>query len=280
MAEKKPQTKAKKIYNVVSTLVVALIFVFLVATVAIMLVQQKSGGESKIFGYYMYDVLSDSMSGTIEKGEVILCKEVEDVNSLEEGDIITFTAPEGVLKGYNETHRIVEIVRKEDGSIDYIKTAGDKLYDGKIKVDNWQLSPENVKAKFVKKSVFVGGLRQFLSHWYGYVVLVVLPLCIVFGLIVAGFVRDRVALETEKDGGKVALDDLSDEEKKKLLDEIEKHAADNGDTPTENNTAAENSTTTENSTGADNGDTTADNSDATADASEGSADTSGAKGKE
>ena len=62
---KKNISKAKKIYNVISTTVVAFIFVFLVVTVAVMLVQQKAGGESKIFGYYMYDVLSDSMSGTI-----------------------------------------------------------------------------------------------------------------------------------------------------------------------------------------------------------------------
>ena len=143
---KKNISKAKQIYNVVSTVVVALIFVFLVVTVAVMLVQQKTGGESKIFGYYMYDVLSDSMSGTIEKGEVILCKEVDNVNALQEGDIITFTAPSGPLKGYNETHRIVEIVRNDDGTIDYIKTAGDKLYDGKTKTDEWQLKPENVKA--------------------------------------------------------------------------------------------------------------------------------------
>lgn len=219
---KKNISKAKKIYNVVSTVVVALIFVFLVVTVAVMLVQQKSGGESKIFGYYMFDVLSDSMSGTIEKGEVILCKDIDDVNALQVGDIITFTAPEGVLKGYNETHRIVEIVRNEDGTINYIKTAGDKLYNGKIKIDSWELKPENVKAKFVKKSVFVGGLRQFLSHWYGYVVLIVIPLCIVFGLIVAGFVRDRVALETEKEKKSVSLDDLTEEEKKKLLDDDKK----------------------------------------------------------
>lgn len=58
-----------------------------------------------------------------------------------------------------------------------------------------------------------------MSHWYGYVVLVVIPLCIVFGLIVAGFVRDKVALETEKNKKSVSLDDLTEEEKRKLLDE-------------------------------------------------------------
>ena len=217
---KKNITKAKKIYNVVSTVVVALIFVFLVTLVSLMLVQKKNGGETEIFGHYLFDVLTDSMSGTIEKGEVIVAKKVDDVYALKVGDIITFTAPSGVLKGYNETHRIVEIVYGEDGKVKGYKTAGDKLFNGSVKVDDWQLPPENVKAIFVRKSAFIGGLKSFLSHWYGYVVIVVVPMCLVFALVIAGFVRDRLALEKEKEP-KATLADLSDEEKKKLLALVE-----------------------------------------------------------
>ncbi len=206
------QSKAKKIYNVASTVVVALIFVFMIVVVAVMLIQKNSGGESKIFGYYMYDVLTDSMSGTIEPGDVIMCKAVEDVNELKEGDIITFKAPNG---NYNETHRIIEIARNEDGSIKYFKTKGDNAKEA----DSWELKPENVKAKYVKKSVFIGGLRRFMKHWYGYVVVVVIPLCVVFALIIAGFVKDKVALEGEKEKDKaISLSDISDEDKRKLLE--------------------------------------------------------------
>lgn len=206
-------SKAKKIYNAVSTAIVALIFVFMVIVVAVMLVQKSSGGESKIFGYYMYDVLTDSMSGTIEPGDVIMCKAVDDVNSLQVGDIITFKAPNG---NYNETHRIVEIVRNDDGTVKYFKTKGDNAKA----VDNWQLDPQNVKAKYVKKSVFVGGLRKFMSNWYGYVVVVVIPLCIVFALIISSVVKDKLALEkqNEKEESKIALSDISEEDKKKLLE--------------------------------------------------------------
>lgn len=206
-------SKAKKIYNAVSTAIVALIFVFMVVVVAVILVQKSSGGESKIFGYYMYDVLTDSMSGTIEPGDVILCKAVDDVNSLQVGDIITFKAPNG---NYNETHRIVEIARNDDGTVKYFKTKGDNAKA----VDNWQLNPQNVKAKYVKKSVFVGGLRKFMSNWYGYVVVVVIPLCIVFALIISSVVRDKLALEKEKEKaeGKITLSDISEEDKKKLLE--------------------------------------------------------------
>ena len=207
------QSKAKKIYNVASTVVVALIVVFMIVVVAVMLIQKNSGGESKIFGYYMYDVLTDSMSGTIEPGDVIMCKAVDDVNSLQVGDIITFKAPNG---NYNETHRIVEIARNDDGTVKYFKTKGDNAKA----VDNWQLNPQNVKAKYVKKSVFVGGLRKFMSNWYGYVVVVVIPLCIVFALIISSVVRDKLALEKEKEKeeGKITLSDISEEDKKKLLE--------------------------------------------------------------
>ena len=206
-------SKAKKIYNAVSTAIVALIFVFMVVVVAVILVQKSSGGESKIFGYYMYDVLTDSMSGTIEPGDVIMCKAVDDVNSLQVGDIITFKAPNG---NYNETHRIVEIARNDDGTVNYFKTKGDNAKA----VDNWQLNPQNVKAKYVKKSVFVGGLRKFMSNWYGYVVVVVIPLCIVFALIISSVVGDKLALEKEKEKeeGKITLSDISEEDKKKLLE--------------------------------------------------------------
>lgn len=225
----KNNVKAKKIYNVVTTVIVALIFVFLVTMVSVMLIQKKNGGESQVFGYYLFDVLTDSMSGTIEKGEVIVCKKVEDANDLEVGDIITFTAPSGQLKGYNETHRIVNIVYNDDGEIDYIETAGDKLYGGSIKKDDWHLSPDNVKAVFLKKSAFIGGLRTFLSHWYGYVVLIVIPLCTVFALIVIGFVRDKVAIEGENgaNSGKITLENISEDDKKKLLDSLaEQHQND------------------------------------------------------
>lgn len=234
--QKQPVSKAKKIYSVVSTALVALIFVFLVIVVAVMLVQRSSGGETTIFGYRMYDVLTDSMSGTIEPGEVIVCKEVEDVNILKVGDIITFKAPNG---DYNETHRIIEIVLKEDGSVDYLRTQG----DNSLLPDNWRVPPQNVKAIYVRKSVIIGGLRSFLSNWYGYVVLIVIPMCIVLALVIAGFVKDKVALEREemkKDA--VSLENISEEDKQKLLalvledtNKTSENTLENGEKTSENN---------------------------------------------
>lgn len=229
---KKKNPKAKKIYNVVSTIIVALIFVFLVAVVAMLISQKHNGKDSKLFGYYMYDVLTDSMTPTIETNSVILSKEVKNPDELKVGDVITFTAPSGVLAGYNETHRIVEIVLKEDGTIDYFITEGDKYnpdYNPSVTVhtrDEWHLSPSAVKAKYVKTAVFIGGLREFLSHWYGYVVLIVIPMLIVMSLFIVGYVKEKAAFMKEEEAQKAAegqqkskLEGMSDEEKKRLLEE-------------------------------------------------------------
>ncbi len=212
------RSKAKKVYNIVSTTVIALVFVFLVVAVALLLWQRKSGGDSSLFGYYMFEVVSDSMSGTLEKRDVIIAKKLdaEGIKSLKEGDIITFIAPQGPLKGQNITHRIIGVaLSEEDGSVLYFSTKGDNKNVG---ADEWRLSPSNVKAKYVRKSAFVTGLRKFLSHWYGYVVLIALPLCIVVVLIAVGYVRDRLAKENAAAAPqKLSVENMSDEDKQKLL---------------------------------------------------------------
>lgn len=238
MAEKTKHkmTKARKIYNIVSTIIVALIFVGLIAIVAMMFIQKKNGQDSKIFGYYMYDVVTDSMTPTIEPGSVILSKAVKSENEFAEGDIITFIAPSGALKGYNETHRIVHIERNEDGSIKYIKTEGDKYNptyspSATEEIDEWELKPQDVKAKYVKTSKFIGGLRNFLSKWYGYVVLIALPMIIVMILFIVGYVKDKaeIAREEEKKNAienGTNLDSLTEEDKKRLLEEYLKQTDD------------------------------------------------------
>ncbi|MBQ9276788.1 MAG: signal peptidase I [Clostridia bacterium] len=248
MAEKtkKPISKAKKIYNVVSTIIVALIFVFLIVIVAMMLSQRHNGKDSKIFGYYMYDVITDSMTPTISPKSVILSKEVTNPEELQVGDIITFTAPSGQLAGFNETHRIVEIKYKDDGKIDYIITEGDKYnpdYNPDATShtrDEWHLNPSAVKAKYVKTASFIGGLRNFLSHWYGYVVLIVLPMCIVITLFIVGYVKDKAQILKEEEakkagesGEKSKLDGLSEEDKKRLLEEYLKSTAGAQNPPSE-----------------------------------------------
>ena len=192
-------SKAKKIYNVISTILLLVAFTFLAVMVGVVLYRRSQGGEANIFGYYLYDVVTESMEPTIKAGEVIIAKKVEDANALEVGDIITFRSPYG---SFNITHRIVDVVYKKDGGVDYFKTKGDSPA---ARVDDWRLSPSEVKAKFVRVSPLVTGFVKFASKWYGYVVLVVIPFLFAGVLLVVGYVRDARA--TEKAEGSAAADE-------------------------------------------------------------------------
>jgi len=214
--------KSKKIYNIVSTIVVALIFLFLVCVVGVLLVQRFSGNETTVAGYSMFEVLTDSMEPTIMTGDIILSKKVEDVNDLKVGDVITFVAPSGRLAGYNETHRIVEIQLNDDGSIKGIKTAGDNKYGGdSVKVDDWTITDmSSISAKYVKTSKFITGIKNFLGAWYGYVILIAIPLLAVLAILIVNIIKNKQAYDAEVkrvESEKVTLESMSEEDKQKLL---------------------------------------------------------------
>lgn len=227
MTAEKQKSKFKKIYNVASGVITALLFVFVLFIVIMVFVQKKDGGEIKIFGYSFYTVVTNSMESTIHVGDVILAKEPDGAQNLKKGDIITFTAPSGPVKGYNETHRIYSVEYSADGSVAYYKTAGDNKYGGdEVKVDDWQIPPENVKGVYVRTLNGFTGLYKFMATWYGYFIVIGIPIIVVAGLFIAGFIKDKTEYEktkiTEKakaDAEKnISVENLSEDEKKKLLE--------------------------------------------------------------
>lgn len=226
MTETKKQ-QAKKIFNVITTVIFAVVFIFLVVIVVFSVIQRKEGKDVKIFGHYMFVVMTDSMTPTIEPKEAIWCKAPED-GDIVEGAIITFTAPSGVLKGQNETHRIEKIEYDESGNIAKIYTKGDK--EG-LPIDDWILEESDVKAVYVRTMPLISGIMRFVLEkpFIAYVVLIALPLIIVAILFIVGFVRDRLKKEKSEED-KPKLDDLSDDDKKKLLENYLKGA----DTTTNN----------------------------------------------
>ena len=100
----------KKIWNVISTVLVVIVVV-----VALLLV------GARLFGLQVYAVLSGSMEPTYHVGSLIYVKDV-DPFELESGEVITFMLDENTVA----THRIVEVVPdEEDASVVRFRTKGD-----------------------------------------------------------------------------------------------------------------------------------------------------------
>lgn len=100
----------KKIWNIVSGILVAVVVVF-----ALLLV------GARLIGLQVYSVLSGSMEPTYHVGALIYVKTV-DPFELEEGDVITFMLDEDTIA----THRVVGVVPdEEDASVIRFRTKGD-----------------------------------------------------------------------------------------------------------------------------------------------------------
>jgi len=87
-------TKCKKIWNVVSTVLVVLIVLCAVFLMG-----------SRLMGYACYNVISPSMEPEYMVGDLIYVKDV-DPATIKEGDVITFVVNEDLIVG---THRVVRV---------------------------------------------------------------------------------------------------------------------------------------------------------------------------
>ena len=100
----------KKIWNVVSRILVALVVLLAIALVGVRLVGIKT-----------YAVVSGSMEPTYPTGSLLYVKSI-DIKELKVGDAITFMADEDTVA----THRIIEIIPdEEDSSVLRFRTQGD-----------------------------------------------------------------------------------------------------------------------------------------------------------
>lgn len=103
-------SKIKKIWNIFTTILVAIVVLFAVALVG-----------ARLVGLQVFTVLSGSMEPTYQTGSLIYVKEV-DYTEIEAGQVITFMLDEDTVA----THRVVEVVPDEtDSSVLRYRTKGD-----------------------------------------------------------------------------------------------------------------------------------------------------------
>lgn len=104
---------AKRIWNITSTVLVALIVLCAVFLMG-----------SRLLGFQCYNVISPSMEPNYMVGDLIYVKQV-DPETIQEGDVITFLVNEDLVVG---THRVVRVDR--DNKHFYTKGDANDVEDG------------------------------------------------------------------------------------------------------------------------------------------------------
>lgn len=134
------QGKVKRIWNIVTTVLVAAVVIFAVLLVAI-----------RLFDIKVFSVISGSMEPEYTVGSLIYVKEV-DPSTIEVGDVITYVLPNDTPS----THRVVRI--DEENEHFYTKGDANDVEDG---------SPvhfRNLIGTPIFKIPFLGYIAYYIQH--------------------------------------------------------------------------------------------------------------------
>ena len=217
LKEKKQTMKTK--FQLISNIIGYVVFSFIFIMVLVVSIQSVSGGTPNFFGYVYYYIQTNSMDGDYEDSfsakTVVISKLIneEDCYSLKVGDIITFEPHDASLPSYvtTETHRIIDIDYEDKTII----TQGDNKLTNKI--PDKQISFSQVKSKFIKKSPTLTWLYTVLRSFWGFFLLIFLPLSVLIGVNIFTQIN---AYKKRKATDEVVKDNQNKlEEKKKALEE-------------------------------------------------------------
>ena len=194
----------KKFGGILSTILVwAVAFVAVAMMIfTVVSVNTFNRNDRDLFGYRAYIVLSDSMSATdFSAGDLILVKQV-DPNTLQPGDIISYTSQNSENYGETVTHKIRSLTVNDNGEPGFI-TYGTTTNTDDAAVVTFPF----VLGKYEVSLPKVGSFFQFLRSTTGYILCILVPFLILIlhqGLnCVAAFRRYKAEqmaeLQAEKD---------------------------------------------------------------------------------
>ena len=196
-------------------------------TVLSLAASSSPDGIPSLAGTAFMTVASDSMEDTIMTGDLITAKKLSDTEKqqLEVGDVITFYADlDGDGNEEINTHRIVEIGYKEDGSVKEYRTKGDNKGSQDPNPVLWQF----VIAEWTgTRYPFVGGFIGFIQKPTGFLCCIVLPLIVFFLYELFIFIKALLAVKTAPaEAGAAVITAAKEEEiRQKAIDDYLKAEA-------------------------------------------------------
>lgn len=225
---KQERKLSEKIFSIATSVLLAIAILFC----GTVMYQIKTNGYVTIFGCSVFRVVSESMGDTMPVGSLIISQKT-DIESIKEGDIISFFSRESYMGGQIITHRVAEI-KDRDGEL-LLVTRG----DANNSVDGFYVTKENFIGKIIvilRPEGFITTLYSILTNKIGFFSVVVVPVIILVTIImqenikkitkeIKAIKQEINEAEREQDEEKLR-EELRQKLKKEILAEIE---AENGE---------------------------------------------------
>ena len=164
----------KKILRVGANVIAWIVLIFALLITIIVFSSGRNNGVANLFGYIPLTVESDSMKPTFSKNDLIICKEIDDLNKLKEGDVITFwTIIDG--RRVKNTHRIVG-VNNGEGAMSFITRGDNNPVD-----DTSPAYASDIIGKWTNTKISgFGKFMSFLRTKKGFFICILIPMALFF----------------------------------------------------------------------------------------------------
>ena len=159
----------KKILKIIFSIITHLSIVVVIGCLAITSIQRSRGEQPNLFGYTIYVIMTDSMTGELEVGEAIISKKGA---SYEEGSIVTYISTSGALKGHPITHKVIRTY--EENGVKMLQTCGVK----KGAIMDVPIREDQVEGVMIRKLNVSTGVISFLQKPYVGLLLLIAPIMI------------------------------------------------------------------------------------------------------
>jgi signal peptidase I len=228
MVTKKQKSKVKKVFDIISTSIVVLLFGFAIFVQIMSIVtKQDNYGVPNFFGIQIVAVQTDSMEPVYPVNDGLIVKKVDNTE-IKVGDDITFHYEIGT-SNVIITHRVGEIKISDDGIYTFIChgiNANSSQCEGDCTYQTQTVKEEWVLGKVVGESAIIGGFYTFVYTYYGLFLLIIIPgayliIASIIDLVKAS--KGPKKLVTENSSGeevKVDTSNLSEEDRERLKKEL------------------------------------------------------------
>ena len=171
--KKEKEGKGRKILNIVVNVILVIALILAAVCTYVSFVSGTGNGVPSILGVEFFSIQTNSMSPTLESGDLAIGTVVKDKTTLRKDDIITYWT---VINGERtlNTHRIQGIY--DGGGFLIFETKG----DNNPAADPLTVHQSEVVGKYVGKISGVGKVMDYLQTPTGFLLVIVIPVFLFF----------------------------------------------------------------------------------------------------
>ncbi len=181
MIEHKPDAlKRRNVWKKIASVVSWIVVLFALSAMVFIGVVSNTYGKNtrSLFGHRIFIAQTSSMAATdFEAGDLVVSKNVSDVSSLSEGDVITFISQDKLHFGKVVTHKIRKINVDEFGRRQFVTYGTTTNTDDEVPV-----TEKFVIGEYEFRIPKLGSILAFIKTAPGYISCVLFPLLIVMVL--------------------------------------------------------------------------------------------------